>query len=146
MTSQSFSDYMSGWDGPESCPNQYDPALDAVVFSEMLKSDPVGATWGSGVRRAPNVVTWGWNQRTVSRSTTPLLSIAAAYDVAVVPERVRELHADYGADQKVLIDLGCASHRAMWETVHDQMFAASLEWLRDGTVNGESSGIIRMGY
>jgi len=146
MTSQSRSDYLAGWGGPESCPNQHDPVVDSVVFSEMLKSDPVGATWGSGIRRAPNVVTWGWNQQAVRRSMTPLLAIAAIYDVNVLPDRVRELYADYGADQKVLIDLGCASHRAMWEHVHGPMFEASLEWLQSGTVNGESSGVVRMGY
>lgn len=146
MTSQSRSDYLDGWDGPESCPNQHDPVVDTVVFSEMLKSDPIGATWGSGIRRAPNVVVWGWNEQAVRRSTTPLLAIAAVYDVNVIPERVRELYADYGADEKVLIDLGCASHRAMWESVHGLMFEASLEWLKSGTVNGESNGTIRMGY
>lgn len=146
MTSQSRSDYLAGWDGPVSCPTQHDPVLDRVVFSEMLKSDPVGASWGSGIRRAPNVVVWGWNQQAVERSTTPLLSIAPVYDVNVLPERVRELYADYGSEEKVLIDLGCASHRAMWETVHDQMFEASLEWLQSGTVNGDSSGVVRMGY
>jgi hypothetical protein len=34
----------------------------------------------------------------------------------------------------------------MWEPVHMPMFEASLEWLQSGTVNGESSGTIRMGY
>lgn len=146
MTSQSRTDFLAGWDGPESCPNQRDPAIDDVVFAEMLQSDPVGATWGSGIRRAPNVVVWGWNERTVQRQTTPLLAIAAQYDINVLPERVRELYADYGSDNKVLIDLGCASHRAMWESVHMPMFEASLEWLRSGTVDGESAGTIRMGY
>lgn len=146
MTSQSRTDFLAGWGGPEGCTNQHDLAIDDVVFAEMLKSDPVGATWGSGIRRAPNVVVWGWNERTVERQTTPLLAIAAQYDTSVVPERVRELYADYGSDEKVLIDLGCASHRAMWESVHTPMFEASLEWLRSGTVNGESAGTIRMGY
>jgi hypothetical protein len=34
----------------------------------------------------------------------------------------------------------------MWEGVHGAMFAAALEWLRAGTVGGESSGVIRLGY
>jgi pimeloyl-ACP methyl ester carboxylesterase len=146
MTSQSWSDFQTGWAGPDSCTNQRDPAIDEIVFADMLGSDPVGATWGSGIRRAPNVVVWGWNERTVRRQTTPLLAIAAQYDTSVVPERVRELHADYGAAENVLIELGCASHRAMWESVHRPMFEASLEWLSSGTVNGESTGMIRMGY
>jgi hypothetical protein len=34
----------------------------------------------------------------------------------------------------------------MWEGVHASMFEATLEWLRDGTVNGMARGIVRMGY
>ena len=74
------------------------------------------------------------------------MAIAPADDAAVAPERVRELYADYGADNKVLLDLGCAAHGAMWEANHALLFAASLEWLRSGTVEGEASGVIRIGY
>jgi hypothetical protein len=66
-------------------------------------------------------------------------------DASVAPERVRELYDDYGASEKVLVDLGCATHGPMWESVHGLLFAASLEWLSAGTVNRESSGVIRMG-
>jgi hypothetical protein len=34
----------------------------------------------------------------------------------------------------------------MWEGVHGVMFAATLEWLRSGTVGGESEGVIQLGY
>jgi hypothetical protein len=46
----------------------------------------------------------------------------------------------------VLVDLGCASHNAMWESNHMLMFAASLEWLTKGTVGGTRNGVVRMGY
>lgn len=146
MTSQSRADFLDYWNTPFNCPNQRDPVAGEVIYSEMLKSDPVGATWGQGIRRAPNVVVWGWNQQVVGRSTTPLLTVAAAHDASVAPERVRELYQDYGAGEKVLIDLGCATHGSMWESVHGLLFAASLEWLQSGTVNGESAGILRLGY
>jgi pimeloyl-ACP methyl ester carboxylesterase len=146
MSSQSRADFLNTWNTEFQCPNQRDPVAGEVIFNEMLQSDPVGATWGPGIRRAPTVATWGWNESVVARSTTPLLAIAAAHDASVAPERVRELYEDYGADAKVLIDLGCATHGAMWESVHGLMFDASLEWLRSGTVNGEPSGVIRMGY
>jgi hypothetical protein len=45
-----------------------------------------------------------------------------------------------------MIDLGCSSHNAMWEKNHTALFRASLEWLEKGTVNGSSSGIVRLGY
>jgi hypothetical protein len=72
--------------------------------------------------------------------------VAAAHDRQVSPERVRELYADHGAKQKVLLDLGCASHNAMWERNHSVLFRASLEWLEKGTVNGMQEGTLRLGY
>lgn len=146
MSSQSRADFGEYWDTPFQCANQRDPVAGRIIFDEMLRSDPVGASWGPGFRRAPTVATWGWNAAVVRRSTTPLLAVAAAHDASVAPERVRELYEDYGADEKVLIDLGCATHGAMWESVHGLLFDASLEWLRSGTVNGEAAGIVRMGY
>ncbi|HUF74455.1 MAG TPA: alpha/beta fold hydrolase [Gammaproteobacteria bacterium] len=146
MSSQSRADFLDYWNTPFNCPQQRDPVAGEVIFSEMLKSDPVGATWGPGIRRAPIVSVWGWNEEIVGRSQAPLLAVAAAHDASVAPERVRELYDDYGASEKVLVDMGCATHGPMWESVHGLLFAASLEWLRSGTVNGESSGVIRMGY
>lgn len=146
MSSQSRADFFGAWNSPENCENQRELAAGEAVFSEMLKSDPVGATWGPGIRRAPAVSVWGWNEQIAERSTTPLLAIAAANDQAIAPERVRELYNDYGSDHKVLIDLGCATHSPMWEGVHSLLFEASREWLERGTVNGESSGFIRMGF
>ena len=146
MTFQSRATFDANWQRQVGCENQYDPAVATSVWSEMMASDPVGATWGPGIRRAPRSLVWGWDERTVRRQTTPALLIAGVHDGQVSADRVRELYADYGAEQKMLIDLGCASHNAMWERVHDRMFAASLEWLESGTVNGESHGIVRIGY
>lgn len=146
MSSQSRADFLNYWNGPAECADQREAAAGEIIFTEMLASDPVGATWGPGIRRAPTTAVWGWTREVVGRSQTPALLIAPNRDASVAPERVRELHEDYGAEQKVLIDLGCSTHGAMWESVHDVMFAASLEWLRSGTVNGESSGVIQLGY
>jgi len=53
---------------------------------------------------------------------------------------------DLGAQSKVLIDLACSSHNAMWEKNHRLLFQASLEWLTKGTVNGVDQGKVRLGY
>src|SRR5690606_13095453 len=134
FTTQSHADFTTNWDRQVGCPDQYEPEAAAAVWAEMLASDPVGATWGAGVRRAPRTATWGWNRETVSRTQTPLLLVAAAHDAQIAPDRVRQLYDDLGSTRKVLIDLGCASHNAMWERVHTHLFDASLEWLRSGTV------------
>jgi hypothetical protein len=72
--------------------------------------------------------------------------VAAVHDVQVAAARVNELYADLGAKEKVLLDLGCASHNAMWERNHTLLFRASLEWLDKGTVNGMQQGVVKMGY
>jgi fermentation-respiration switch protein FrsA (DUF1100 family) len=112
----------------------------------MIESDTVGATWGPGVRRAPQTTTWGWNQATVAKTMTPTLMVAGIHDKQVPPERVRQLYTDLGAPQKVFIDLGCSSHNAMWEKNHLVLFRASREWLESGTVNGAKDGMLRLGY
>jgi pimeloyl-ACP methyl ester carboxylesterase len=146
FNTQSHAEFLANWDRQVGCPGQYEPEAADSVWSAMLEADPVGATWGPGVRRAPNTTTWGWNNAVASRMQTPALMVAGAHDKQVDPARVRELYDDYGGKQKVMIDLGCASHNAMWEKAHTELFKASLEWLEKGTVNGMQSGIIKAGY
>lgn len=146
MTAQSRADFVANWDRQVGCADQYEPGTSAAVWADMLASDPVGANWGAGVRRAPRVPTWGFNQAVVARMQTPYLMVAGVHDKQVAPERVRQLYADLGSKQKVFIDLACSSHNAMWEKNHLLLFQASLEWLRDGKVNGISAGELRLGY
>jgi pimeloyl-ACP methyl ester carboxylesterase len=147
FNTQSRAEFIANWDRQVGCPAQYDPAVAEAVWSSMLSSDAVGATWGPGVRRAPQTTTWGWNSAVVGKMRTPALMVAAVHDAQVNPARVRELHEDYGAKEKVLVDLGCASHNAMWEkTAHTHLFKASLEFLEKGAVNGSTSGVVRLGY
>lgn len=146
FTKQSRADFISNWNRQVGCEDQYDEQAAEVIFAEMLASDPVGATWGAGVRRAPSTTVWGWNTDMVRRSRTPTLIVQGVYDGQVAPERARDLYADLGASEKVLLDLGCASHNAMWERVHLLMFDASVEWLRQGTVDGQTQGVLQMGY
>ena len=146
MTAQSQADFKANWDRQVGCPDQYEPAVGALVWSEMLDSDPVGATWGPGVRRAPQVPTWGFNQAVVARMQTPFLMVTGAHDKQVAPERVRDLYADLGSKEKLIIDLACSSHNAMWERNRLLLFKASLDWLKDGKVNGTSEGELKLGY
>jgi pimeloyl-ACP methyl ester carboxylesterase len=146
FNTQSRSEFDANWDRQIGCENQVDPRVRDAVWAEMLASDPVGAKWGSGVRRAPSTTTWGFNKAMIGGIKTPTLMIAAVHDRQVTPDRVRTAYDDLGATDKVLIDLGCASHNAMWETNHLQMFQASLEWLAQGTVNGTRNGVIKLGY
>jgi pimeloyl-ACP methyl ester carboxylesterase len=146
FNTQSRAEFNTNWDRQVGCPEQYDAAASAAVWGAMLASDPVGATWGQGVRRAPNTTVWGWGEAAVSKMRTPTLMVAGALDKQVLPERVSALYEDLGAADKVLLDLGCASHNAMWERNHLLLFRASLEWLTAGTVEGMKQGVVRLGY
>lgn len=146
FNTQSRAEFDANWERQVGCPAQYDPAAKESVWSEMLLSDPVGATWGPGVRRAPQTTTWGWDTGVVAKQMTPTLIVQGIHDKQVAPARAQELYADLGATEKVLVDLGCASHNAMWERNHTVLFNASLEWLKQGTVNGSKSGVLKLGY
>jgi pimeloyl-ACP methyl ester carboxylesterase len=146
FNAQSHADFTANWDRQVGCANQYEPAAAAAVWRAMLESDPVGATWGQGVRRAPNTTVWGFGKAAVERMQTPTLMVAGIHDKQVAPERVREYFADLGAANKVLVDLGCSSHNAMWESNHLLLFRASLEWLTAGTVEGMAQGVVKLGY
>lgn len=146
FNTQSYAEFAAGWDRQLGCEDQFDPAAREAVWTAMLESDPVGATWGQGVRRAPNTTVWGWGQAAVSRMRAPTLMVAAIHDKQVLPERVHDLMADLGSEQKVLLDLGCSSHSPMWERTHSILFRASLEWLTSGTVEGMKQGVVKLGY
>jgi len=146
MNTQSHDEFTANWNRQVGCPDQYDRAASDAVWVEMLASDPVGATWGPGVRRAPQTTTWGWTQAVAAKTRIPTLMVAGAHDKQVPPERVRDLYADLGSPEKVFVDLACSSHNAMWERNHLLLFKASLDWLTGRTVTGAKDGTARVGY
>ena len=146
MSVQSAESLQKLWDGQAPCAGQYEPETRAAIWKEMIGSDPEGAKWGSGVRRAPMVMNWGFNREAVSRIRVPYAMVAGVHDGQIAPARVRALYDDIGSSRKVFVDLGCSSHNAMWEKNHQLLFQASAEWLKGGTVNGVSNGVVKMGY
>jgi len=146
MNKQSYDDFAENWDRQVGCPDQYDAGVREAVWSSMLESDSIGATWGTGVRRAPSTTVWGWNAETAAKSRIPTLVVAGVHDKQVPPDRGRELYTDLASSQKVFVDLACSSHNAMWERNHLLLFRASLDWLTQGTVNGKKEGMLRLGY
>ena len=145
MNTQSRQDFDANWDRQVGCTDQYDRAASNAVWTEMLASDSVGATWGPGVRRAPEMA-GTWPPAMARKVTVPFLMVSGAHDKQVAPDRVRELYTDVASAEKVFVDLACSSHNAMWERNHVLLFRASLEWLAQGTVNGMKSGMLKLGY
>lgn len=146
MTFQSHADFKAGWDKQVHCPEQYSQATADAIWAEIAKSDPLGATWTPGGRRAPHVIGWGFNLPVVAKMTTPTLLVSGQYDGEVAQPRVRQLYSDLGSSKKVFIDLACSSHDALWEKNHLLLFKASREWLTKETVDGMSLGELKKGY
>ncbi|MEY2879534.1 MAG: hypothetical protein RLZZ15_1914 [Verrucomicrobiota bacterium] len=145
FNTQNRAEFFDFWNRQTPSPDHYDPRAAQAVWNGLLASDPVGATWGPGVRRAPEVA-GAWGPALAKKLTTPTLVVAPEHDAQILPERVRELHADLGSSQKVFVDLARSSHNALWERNHLLLFRASLEWLDHGTVNGQANGVVRLGY
>lgn len=146
MNTQSRREFLANWDRQVGCRDQYDPAVADAVWTDMLRSDPVGATWGMGVRRAPNS-TGTWTPAMARTLAAPTLMVVGEHDrQAVPPGRTRHLYEDIAATEKVYADLACSSHNAMWERNRLALFEASRTWLTSGTVNGVKQGMIRLGY
>jgi len=146
FTKQSLQDFTGNWNRQVGCENQYQQEVSDAVWQAMLDSDPVGSTWGTGVRRAPRTTTWGWNQEVVGKTQTPMLIVSPVHDAQVPASSVRNLYEDLGAEEKVLLDLACSSHNAMWEINHEILFDATLQWFRDEAVDGIKNGEIKKGY
>ena len=136
----------SFWDHQVQCADQLDPAIRQVIWQEGLVAD--GVSWAPGLRRVPTFPTFLWNRNLAARLQKPTLIVEGENDQmtpASMPDAIRAAFADLGSPTKVYAELPCSSHFAMWETRHLAMFEASLEWLRDGTVNGIAVGEVRLG-
>src|SRR5258706_13821023 len=146
MRAQSRKTCDDNWKRQVGCPDQIEPDAADAVWREMIASDPVGAKWGEGVRRAPNVPNSGFNKAMVSQMRTPFAMVSGAHDKQLPPERVRTLYRDLGSKDKVFVDLASTSHNAMWEPNRELFFTATLEWLRDGKLKAVSDGELKFGY
>jgi pimeloyl-ACP methyl ester carboxylesterase len=145
FNTQSRAEFIANWDRQASCTGQYDPQAADAVWSDMLASDPVGAKWSPPVRRASiSAYSPGWTTQMVKGMTTPTLMVSGENDKQVNPDRVRDLYADIGSSRKAFVELGCSAHAAMWEKNHLALFAASLEWLDKGTVQGQSNVLLKL--
>ena len=88
---------------------------------------------------------WGWNRDYAARVQAPTLILVGEQDN---PEARGALYDDLtGTDSKVLVTMACATHFALWETSQYRfMHRASLEWLENGTYQGNKTGRFSVGY
>jgi hypothetical protein len=56
----------------------------------------------------------------------------------------RDLYQDLGSEDKVLVEVPCASHYLVWETNHKILHTASKQWLRNGSLSGVRQGVLTL--
>ena len=131
------------WRSTIACDNQIDPEIQGVIWQSVMAYDQLGSVWGPphGVMRVrTSAGSWGWNREYAAKVQAPTLILVGEQDFLL--EADRQLYDDLtGTDNKVLVEMECATHFAVWETTQYKfMHQASLEWLEHGTFRGSSNG------
>lgn len=121
--------------------DQVSPGIADSIWHKSLLSDPVGASWGAGGLRAPTRTSWGWNARAAGSLEAPVLVVAGEYDGLIGANR--DLYAAIGAKEKVFLEVAGASHFMAWEKQRAVLHRVSIEWLGQGTLDGETWGNFR---
>ena len=129
------------WDSMVACEDQFEPGIRDVVWDRIMDFEPVGRTWGplEGVMRVRTNTLWGWNQTAAPRIKVPMLIMVGRNDTLL--GAARNLYQDLGSEDKVLVEVPCASHFLVWETQHKILHRASREWLRKGSLKGVRQGV-----
>lgn len=136
---------MGRWDVQVVCPNQYDPAIRDVIWASNMEFDPLGATWGPGVVRTRTSTSWGWNANMAADVTAPILMISGEFDMEVAPQNVRNLFADVSSQNKVFMNVECASHYIPYEyQYHAALLEPSKQWLLHGSIHGVTNGEVNV--
>jgi pimeloyl-ACP methyl ester carboxylesterase len=129
------------WAGTQTCENQIEPGVPELTWLLSRERDPLGASWGPGVQRAPVRTYWGWNANNAGKITVPVLVMVGENDG--LTESNLELFDDLGSTEKVFLGVACGTHYMAWERAHRAMHDASLEWLNDTTLLGANTGRFR---
>lgn len=134
------------WQATITC-SQVDPGIRDVIWSTILDFDTLGAIWGTppGLMRTRNAApSWGWNATYAARVTAPTLIIVGEQDAGLPTSRV--LYDDLlNVDNKVRLEVACATHFMVWEeTQHRTLLESSKDWLLHGSVKGVQQGVLRV--
>ena len=131
------------WRSTAACDGQIDPGIQPVIWQTVMAYDQRGSVWGPshGVMRVrTSAGSWGWNRDYAAQVQAPTLILVGEQDFLLEPDR--QLYEDLtGTTNKVLVEMACASHFAVWETTqYKRLHEASLEWLEQGTFRGSAAG------
>ena len=132
------------WDPDVRCQDQVEPGVRDAVWTEVMKWDKVGSTWGPegiGVMRATIATRFGWTKELTSKVVTPTLIVVGEFDR---PDDRRVVYDQISSKGKVFVNVACASHFMVWEKQHHVLHATSLEWFTRGRVQNVNRGEFRV--
>jgi pimeloyl-ACP methyl ester carboxylesterase len=132
------------WDPDVRCQNQVEPGVRDAVWTEIMKWDKVGSTWGPegiGVMRATIATRFGWTKDLTSKVVTPTLIVVGEHDR---PDKRRVVYDQISSKGKVFVNVACASHFMVWEKQHHVLHATSVEWFTHGHVQNVNRGEFRV--
>jgi pimeloyl-ACP methyl ester carboxylesterase len=129
------------WLGTVKCEGTVEPGVPEMIWALNRLADPVGPTWGSGGLRAPTRTYWGWNATSAKKIEIPTLIMAGEQDD--LTKSNLELFDDLGAKQKVFLGIACGTHFMNWEKQRRVLHKASHDWLKNGSLGGQVSGMFR---
>lgn len=145
MSLQTRDDFeLKRWDPDVRCSGQVEPGARDAVWTEIMKWDKVGSTWGPegvGVMRGRIATGFGWTEALAKKVVTPTLIVVGEYDR--LDDR-RKVFEQISSRQKVFINVACASHFMVWEKQRHVLHATSIEWLTRGRVRAVSRGEFRV--
>jgi pimeloyl-ACP methyl ester carboxylesterase len=129
------------WLGTAKCEDAIEPGMPEMIWGLNQLADPVAATWGPGGLRAPTRTYWGWNATAAKKIEVPTLIMVGEQDD--LTKSNLELFDDLGTQQKVFLGVACGTHFMNWEKQRRVLHKASLDWLGNGSLDGQTSGMFR---
>ena len=129
------------WLANVKCDGQVEPGMPEMIAALNGLADPLGATWGPGVLRAPSRTYWGWNAKSAAKLKAPTLIMVGEEDDLLASNV--QLFEDHGAEKKLFVQVACATHFMNWERQRKVLHRASLEWLTKGTLDGADRGRLK---
>jgi pimeloyl-ACP methyl ester carboxylesterase len=129
------------WLGTVKCEDTVEPGMPEMIWALNQQADPVAANWGPGGLRAPSRTYWGWNANGAKKIASPTLIMVGEQDD--LTKSNLELIEDLGAPQKVFLGIACGTHFMNWEKQRRVLHRASIDWLTNGSLGGQTSGMFR---
>ncbi|MEM1416476.1 MAG: hypothetical protein AAGH15_16315, partial [Myxococcota bacterium] len=130
--------------GPSCREGAVDPSVLDAAVALMLAPETLGLAWGPGVLRVPTVQLWGAARANLERVEAPALVVGGECDPLAFPAAVDALYRTLGSRTKVRARMEGTGHVVMLETNHGVFAALAAEWLAAGSLDGRSSGEVRI--